>query len=115
LATFVLLVAIALALLLPLLEQQLVGLLTDLPALVASLKARALPLMEGLAERLAPEDVERLRTAAGNSAGTLVGWLAAFARGVFSSAFTVVDLLSVLVITPMVAFYLLRDWDRLIA
>jgi len=115
LLSFALLAILALVLLVPLVEAQVAGLVADLPALVNSLRARAQPFVEGLVERLSPEDLERLRGAAGDYAGTVVGWLAGVVTGIFSGAVTLVDVLSVLVITPVVAFYLLRDWDVLVA
>lgn len=42
-------------------------------------------------------------------------WIAAFLKSLWSGGKTLVSLVSLLVITPVVAFYLLCDWDRLIA
>lgn len=56
---------------------------------------------------------------AGISAGGLVGqaaaWLAGVAQSVVSGGLALVNFLSLLVVTPVVAFYLLNDWDRMIA
>jgi predicted PurR-regulated permease PerM len=42
-------------------------------------------------------------------------WLATFLASLWSGGRALVSLLSLLVITPVVAFYLLCDWDRLVA
>jgi predicted PurR-regulated permease PerM len=47
--------------------------------------------------------------------GKLSGWAAGLLRNVLSGGVALFNVLSLLLITPIVAFYLLRDWDRLIA
>lgn len=42
------------------------------------------------------------------------GWLAAFLRSLWSGGQALVSILSLMVVTPVVAFYLLCDWDRMI-
>src|SRR2546421_8482150 len=55
---------------------------------------------------------------AGKSVGELVaqgaGWIAVFLGSVWSGGKALFSLLSLLVITPVVAFYLLCDWDRMV-
>lgn len=55
----------------------------------------------------------------GKSAGGLITqgatWLATFLTSLWSGGRALVSLLSLLVITPVVAFYLLSDWERLVA
>jgi predicted PurR-regulated permease PerM len=55
----------------------------------------------------------------GKSVGGLMAqgasWLAAFLASLWSGGRALVSLFSLLIITPVVAFYLLCDWDRLIA
>jgi predicted PurR-regulated permease PerM len=41
-------------------------------------------------------------------------WLAAFLRSLWSGGRALVSILSLMVVTPVVAFYLLCDWDRMI-
>ena len=42
------------------------------------------------------------------------GWLAAFLASLWSGGRALVSVLSLLIITPVVAFYLLCDWDRML-
>lgn len=114
LLSFVFVVLLVLVLLFPLLRGQVVQAIQTLPNLVAWVKADVLPRVEALVATLSPEDVERLRTAVGEYAGTVVGWATDLVRGVLSGGVAIVDVLSVLLITPVVAFYLLRDWDKLV-
>jgi len=43
------------------------------------------------------------------------GWLTTFLSGLWSGGQTLIAVLSLVVVTPVVAFYLLNDWDRMIA
>lgn len=56
---------------------------------------------------------------AGDSVGELVKqgaiWLGTFVRSLWSGGKALVSIFSLIVVTPVVAFYLLCDWDRMIA
>ncbi len=43
------------------------------------------------------------------------GWLASLARSIWSGSMALFNLLSLLIITPIVLFYMLNDWDRMVA
>jgi len=114
LATFAIAVLLSVGLIFPLLQAQILQMVHSLPGWIAWAKAEVLPMLEELVRRLSPEDVERLRTAAGDYAGTVMGWTAGLLKGVLTGGVALVDVISVILITPIVAFYLLRDWDRLV-
>ena len=46
--------------------------------------------------------------------GTALSWLAGLLEGVIGQGLALANLLSLIFITPVVTFYLLRDWDRLV-
>lgn len=111
---FVLLLVAVVLLLVPLVQAQTSQLIEVLPSYAARLRERVMPVVERIVERLSPEDVARLRGAAGQYAGDIVGWVAGVLTGILSGGMALFDVLSVLFITPVVAFYLLRDWDKLV-
>ncbi len=102
-------------LLVPLFKVQLLRLAERLPTLVDRVRDELLPAVLGLVDRLRPEDMARLRSAATDYAGDAVVWIGSFLTGLLSRGFAILDVVSVLVITPVVAFYLLRDWDLIVA
>ena len=114
LLSFVLVALLAVVLVVPLIQGQVSDLIDRVPAIVAWFKREVLPRVERLVARLSPEEVERLRTAAGDYAGTAVSWAVDLVKGIFTGAVSFFDVLSVVLITPIVAFYLLRDWDKLV-
>ncbi len=64
--------------------------------------------------RIDPEDAQRLRAAFGEFSSRLVSWLGSLLSSVWSGGLALVNLISLIVITPVVTFYLLRDWEKLV-
>ncbi len=99
----------------PVLLAQVTNLAERLPALVTWGYQALLPVANRLMERVgapstalqAPPTVEILQRAA-----TIAGDLL---KRLLADALALVNLLSLLCLTPLVAFYLLRDWPRMIA
>lgn len=116
---FVVLTALAMLLLMvlvPMLERQVILLVTKLPAYVTNLKEVLLPLLNTLSSDGKPLlDWEALSAnigdylkGAGNIAGKTLGYIT-------QSGLALVGWIANLVLIPVVAFYLLRDWDRLVS
>jgi predicted PurR-regulated permease PerM len=59
--------------------------------------------------------VERIRESLGASSGKIAGWITQILSGLVTGGVAIANLLSLIFITPVVSFYLLRDWDRLVA
>ncbi|MSO85747.1 MAG: AI-2E family transporter [Rhodospirillales bacterium] len=112
--SFFVLVGTAAALLLPLLQGQVMGLVAKAPAVIAAFREQAEPLLERLQATLTEEQVARLRDAAGSYAGEAARLLGSLIGRVMSGGAAFFQILSLLVITPLVSFYLLRDWDRIV-
>lgn len=112
LVAFIALVVLMMLLIVPLLQGQLVALMDALPGHVAQIKANVLPRLEDYVHRLSPEDVQKLQDAAGSYAGDAALWVGQFARKIIAEGFALFDIVTLLVITPVVAFYLLRDWPN---
>jgi predicted PurR-regulated permease PerM len=101
--------------LVPLLQSQILAFAARAPEYADLLRARAEDLLAMVQARLSPEDLERLRAAMAEFAGGAVSWIGKLISGVWSGGLALVNLVSLAVITPVVTFYLLRDWDKLIA
>lgn len=112
---FVVLLLLVVVLLVPVLQAQVGNFIVRIPGYAEGLAQRAQPLLEQAQNYLSPAEMERVREAAGEFAGTAIGWLGRVLREVLASGVAVFNLLSLLFITPVVAFYLLRDWDRIVA
>ncbi len=108
--------AIGMAVLLfPLLQGQIAGLLSRIPALVQSLRDLLEPVVRRLWADLPADAIQKIQGAAGSLAGDAVSWMGGMLAGLWSGGLAFFNLLSLVLITPLVAFYLLRDWDRIVA
>jgi len=104
-----------LILLFPLLQAQVVGLAAMIPDLIEKARAYAAPLLERLQSDLAPDAVERLKSAAGSYAGAAIKWVSGIVGEIWKGGVAFFSVLSLIVITPVVAFYLLRDYEQIVS
>jgi len=112
---FFVVVGVTLALAIPALHHQVVGLMETVPKTIERLRDLAAPWIERFADDLADEAVlAKLREAAGGMAKNLLSWVTQLLASIWSGGLALLNLLSLVVITPVVAFYLLRDYDRLV-
>ncbi|KRE13902.1 hypothetical protein ASE63_18005 [Bosea sp. Root381] len=111
---FLLVFVLALVLLAPLLGQQLAGLVARLPADAAKLQALVIEQGGPWIERFGGT---KLTEEAQNSLGNLVGeatkWVGGLLQSLWTGGTAIIGVFSLLVLTPVIAFYLLIDWDRM--
>jgi predicted PurR-regulated permease PerM len=103
-------------LLYPLIIAQIGILIGRLPDYVSDIRTFAADVIAHLQQRLGPEFVdEKLRDLVGGQAGAMLSFLATALSRVIGSGFALFNVLTLVVVTPVVAFYLLRDWPRVVA
>ena len=108
-----------LILLFPVLQAQVVGFAANVPEYVDRIRVVIWPLFEeaGAALKLAGvqvPDTDEVRNAAVGFAGEAAAWAGGVLRQFWSGGLALFNVVSLLFITPIVAFYLLRDWDNMI-
>jgi predicted PurR-regulated permease PerM len=111
---FFVVLILLLLLLFPLLQSQITGFAVRVPGYLESLRQSVTPLLEQVWANLSDEEVQKLKEAAGAQAGNVFKVVAGVFKKVWSKGLALFELLSLIVITPIVAFYLLRDWDKII-
>ena len=104
-----------LVVLVPLIQGQIVELITRVPNLVRALQDQLGKLIVLLQERLPAEDVTKLRDLLGTKLAEALTWIAALVQGMITSSFAVLNIVSLVIVTPVVTFFLLRDWDAMVA
>jgi predicted PurR-regulated permease PerM len=114
-AVFAVAVILLLLLIVPLAVQQIIAFLGSLPDFISRTQDRLVPFYAQLQQRLDLPDAAELGEIARTRLGTALSWLAGLLEGVVGQGLALANLLSLIFITPVVTFYLLRDWDRLIA
>ncbi len=112
---FFLLAVLLVLMLFPVIQAQVGSFAAKVPGYVERLAAWAHPLLEHAQRYLSPKDMESLRAAVGDSAGTAVGWIAGLLTRLLAGSAALINVLSLIFITPVVTFYMLRDWDHMVA
>jgi predicted PurR-regulated permease PerM len=113
----VMLIAIVavLLLLVPMLSAQIAALIERLPDYLRTLENRVIPGLQRLAERFNIQGAGDLQAQASSQASNLIGWLSTALLGLVTGGLALFNILSLVVIAPVVTFYLLRDWDTMVA
>ncbi|EFH10983.1 AI-2E family transporter, partial [Teichococcus cervicalis] len=105
---------LALLLLYPLIIAQVGTLLARLPSYAAGIASALQEALAGLEERFGPEVFDtRLRDLAVSQIGAILSFLGAAATRLIGGGYALFSVFTLVVVTPVVAFYLLRDWPRI--
>lgn len=111
-SVFILVFVALLLVLVPLLASQLYAFSANIPAYVTRLYELALSVeVPWLREMLGSGDATKTFN---DLVREGAGWLAAFMRSLWSGGRALISLLSLIVVTPVVAFYLISDWPRIV-
>jgi predicted PurR-regulated permease PerM len=115
LVLFVLIFALAMVILIPLLVNQASGFFAKVPGYVTSLqdlvtKVRPEMLPSWLRDQIGP-----LKDSLTSLLGEGTKFVATLFEQIWSSGLAIINLVSLMIVTPVVAFYMLLDWDRMVA
>ena len=98
----------------PILASQLASLMQSLPAAIRKLQALVTDPNHTWLAMIFGDKLSDTSNSLGDLVSQGAGWAATFAASLWSGGKALFSVLSLLVITPVVAFYLLCDWDRLV-
>ena len=112
--SFLGLVAAILFLIFPLLKGQVVGLVTRIPQFFELLKKEVEPVFNYFYENFSDSEMTDFQSAANSYAGDILSWFGGFLQDVWIGGLAFFNVLSLIIISPLVAFYLLRDWDKIV-
>lgn len=115
LAAFLLGLALVLVLIVPLVQGQFAHLLARFPGLVSVAQDQFGHFMQLLRSHLPAAEAAKVRDVVSNKIGDAVSWFASLFQSMITSSFAILSILSLVVVTPVVSFFLLRDWHAMIA
>ncbi|HEU5046671.1 MAG TPA: AI-2E family transporter [Rickettsiales bacterium] len=101
--------------LVPLIAHQLTNLLQQLPDYIKDLQDKYSHQINHYVAALKSDKAGAIKDAAGNVGGTLAGWAGNMLSDLLRSSLALLNVLSLVFITPIVVFYLLRDWEQVVA
>ncbi|MCC7016661.1 MAG: AI-2E family transporter [Rhodospirillales bacterium] len=116
LAIFVVLFLLLIIAIGPILAHHLMAFLERLPSYASRLQAIVTdPNRPWLSKIIGDEGFPDAEQAIAEFARAGAGWLAAFVRSLWAGGQALLSLFALLVVTPVVAFYLIYDWNRMVA
>ena len=113
--TFVMCFIFALAVFLPLLIHQATAFVDQVPSLVNRLQEMIASTESQWLRNIIGDKGASLQEAVNKWMGEGVGWISTLLEKIWSSGKALIDIMSLLIVTPVVAFYMLFDWDNMVA
>ncbi len=103
------------AVLLPLLQHQVVGLIKLAPEAFSQFRIWLQPFLADLQLHFPSADSGELKEAAGKYGSKVIQWISNLLGEILSGGLAFLNVMSLILITPIVSFYLLREWDEIVA
>src|SRR3954464_9088094 len=115
LVLFILVFVLMLVLIVPLVVHQLQSFIAHMPEYIARLQALAAEKGGPLLERIGgPDALQDMQSSVGDLVKQAGAWFGGFLRGLWSGGQAIISVFALMVVTPVVAFYLLVDWDHMV-
>ncbi len=111
----ILILVMSLVILAPMLTDQVGRFASDLPNLLRTLAMRFDELAPQWMKEALANSGANIQGTLSNGAGKAAEWILSVLSTLLSGGMALVNIVSLLVVTPIVAFYLLEDWDHMIA
>jgi predicted PurR-regulated permease PerM len=112
---FFVIVVTTLILIFPLLQAQILGFFARLPMTIKSFEEWIAPLKDMLSDQFRSDKIDELSDVSNSYGGAIVKWFGSLLKSLLRGGYAVFSALSLLLVTPVVSFYLLRDWDKIVA
>jgi len=112
---FLLAVVAVIVLIVPVIQLQAAELARNAPGAVTFVRTELQALLDLAQQKLPPEDLAKVHDIVGSWTGAVLTWVAGLAQRLLTSGIALANILTLLLITPLVAFFMLRDWDKITA
>jgi predicted PurR-regulated permease PerM len=111
---FIVVIAVVAIVLVPILGNQFAGLAERFPGYIERARQLIQESNQGWLGQLVGDKLPDAEKSLSGAASAAAGWAATFLRSLWSGGKALLSVVSLLVITPVVTFYLLLDWDKMI-
>lgn len=100
---------------LPYLQQQLFLLAGSIPPLIERLFQNVAPTLENISQNYGTPSAAELKTQVISHLGDILTWSVRVLTNLLSNGMALANLLSLVILTPVITFYLLKDWPRMVS
>lgn len=111
---FLISIAMIITVFLPLLQQQLFILAGSMPSVIENWVALMKPFLEKSASELGTPSAAEIKAQITSHFGDIINWSIKFLTNILTNGLALANVLSLLILTPVIMFYLLKDWPRLV-
>jgi predicted PurR-regulated permease PerM len=98
----------------PFLHKEFTLLSHNMPALVQHFYSIINPILDFVSERLSPQDIAKFKTQLSGQFGSIITWMVQFIIDILSDGLALANVVSLLFLTPVIMFYILKDWPNVI-
>ncbi|MCX7338810.1 MAG: AI-2E family transporter [Alphaproteobacteria bacterium] len=112
--TFLVFISVMIFVALPYLQRELVVLAENLPQFVSAFLNSLSPVLERVSTKMGNVDPALIKEHINHYLGDIFQWGLQIFINVLTSSFAIANLISLTILTPIITFYLLKDWPYLI-
>ena len=112
---FIIGVGVLMVLAIPIIGEEVAAFIEKVPVYIGQLQAFATDPSRPWLRKIIGEGVNKAQQSLGELATLGANWIPSVLRSLWSDSQALISIFSLLVVTPIVTFYLLNDWDGLIA
>ncbi|MBT4880033.1 MAG: AI-2E family transporter [Alphaproteobacteria bacterium] len=98
----------------PYIQAEVINLAIRIPGYGVTLHKSLMDYFDGFSGQLSPTDWETIKLEASKYMGDIFSWFGKFLADLLTGGLALANLIALVIITPIVSFYLLRDWNRLV-
>jgi predicted PurR-regulated permease PerM len=115
LLAFVILLVLALMIIVPVLTNQFADLMKNMPDYIGRLQGLVTSFDPAWIEKTLGVSAAQLKDGLNSLLTEAIGFITGLFKSLWSSGLAIVNIASLFVVAPVVAFYMLLDWDRMVA
>jgi predicted PurR-regulated permease PerM len=115
LLAFVILLVLALMIIVPVLTNQFADLMKNMPDYISRLQSLVTSFDPAWVEKTLGVSAGQLRDGLSSLLTQATGFITTLFKSLWSSGLAIINIVSLFVVAPVVAFYMLLDWDRMVS
>jgi predicted PurR-regulated permease PerM len=115
LLAFVVLLVLALMIIVPVLANQFADLMKNMPDYIGRLQGLVTSFDPAWIEKTLGVSAAQLKDGLNSLMTEAIGFVTSLFKSLWSSGLAIINIVSLFVVAPVVAFYMLLDWDRMVA
>lgn len=104
-------ILLIIGLVVPTLQKELFHFVNQLPTVLKALEGFILHVAEKLAGFFSPQDFSHFKQQVAQYIGEFIKWIANIIMSLFTQGLIIANVVSIVILTPLVMYYILRDWS----